>query len=215
MGTDLLEVSDLVAGYAGRAIARVDALSVPAGGAAVLTGGSGAGKTTVLLAIAGLADRVSGAISVAGDDVTKLSGRARDRHRGQHIGMIFQDLHLIPGLSAADNLLLAPYACGARRDRGQAVALLTRLGLGDRVDADAATLSRGEAQRAALARALLMAPQLILADEPTASLDDDSCAAVLDLLIGATREAGAALVVATHDARVKAVIPRVVEARRA
>ncbi len=211
----MLEVTGLVAGYGGHGIARVDRLVVEPGGAAVLAGSSGAGKTTALLAIAGLAERIDGEIVIAGEAMSRLGARARDRHRGAHIGMIFQDLHLVPGLSAVDNLLLAPYACGAAQRRGEAVTLLDRLGLGDRVNADASTLSRGEAQRAALARALLLQPKLILADEPTASLDDESCAAVLDLLTAATREAGAALVVATHDVRVKAVIPHVVEARRA
>ena len=208
----MLEVANLVAGYGRTAIARIDVLSVAAGEAAVLSGSSGAGKTTALLAIAGLADRIDGEIAVAGTDAGRLGARARDRHRGRHIGMIFQDLHLIPGLSATNNMLLAPYAAGAPPDRARAAALLDRLNMGSRRDADAATLSRGEAQRVALARALLLEPQLILADEPTASLDDESCAAVLDLLIGATREAGAALVIATHDARVKRVIPTVVEA---
>lgn len=215
MGARLLEVSDLVAGYDGRAIARVDRLSVAPGEAAVLSGSSGAGKTTALMAVAGLADRIGGEIAIGGRDVTRLNSRARDRHRGRAIGLIFQDLHLVPGLSATDNLLLAPYASGAPVQRGRAIALLEQLGLGDRLRADAATLSRGEAQRVALARALLLEPELILADEPTASLDDASCDAVLGLLTEATRQAGAALVIATHDARVKAVIPDVVEARRA
>ena len=113
-------------------------------------------------------------------------------------------MHLIPGLSALDNLLLAPFAAGVRRDRTKAQGLLERLGLSNRIHARAETLSRGEAQRTAIARAMLLYPYLILADEPTASLDDEACTAVLDLLLQATRESGAALVIATHDARVRA-----------
>lgn len=211
----MLAVDDLVAGYRGRAIARLEKLSVEQGGAAILGGASGSGKTTLLLAIAGLADRLSGAIRVEGEDVGIFPDRVRDRHRGRHIGLIFQDLHLIPGLSALDNLLLAPFAAGAPRDRSKARALLERLGLGNRTDALAETLSRGEAQRAAIARAMLMEPHLILADEPTASLDDAACDAVLALLLEATQASGAALVIATHDARVRSRIPYLVLAEAA
>lgn len=207
-----LAVNGLVAGYRGKPIAHIANLTVGAGEAAVLGGVSGSGKTTLLLAIAGLADRLEGAICIDGEDVGRFSGTARDRHRGRHIGLIFQDLHLIPGLSALDNMLLAPFATGARQDRSRAKTLLDRLGIADRAQARAETLSRGEAQRLAIARAMLMEPRLILADEPTASLDDEACAAVLGLLLEATREAGAALVVATHDARVRALVPHVVQA---
>lgn len=210
-----LAVKGLTAGYGGKPIARLGQLSVGAGEAAVLGGVSGSGKTTLLLAVAGLADRLEGEICVDGDDIGQLPGAARDRHRGRHIGLIFQDLHLIAGLSALDNMLLAPFANGARQDRARANALLDRLGIAARTHARAETLSRGEAQRLAIARAMLMEPRLILADEPTASLDDDACAAVLGLLLEATREAGAALVIATHDARVRALVPQAVQAEAA
>lgn len=211
----MLAVNGLVAGYAGKAIARLPALLIGSGEAAVLGGASGAGKTTLLLAMAGLSDRLSGNILIEGTDVGIMAPRVRDKHRGRHIGLIFQDLHLIPGLSALDNLLLAPFAAGVARDRVKAVALLDRLGLGGRVHARSETLSRGEAQRTAIARAMLMRPHLILADEPTASLDDDACNVVMDLLMEATRESGAALVVATHDARVKARVQHIALAEAA
>lgn len=211
----MLAVTGLVAGYGDRAIARLRYLAVEAGEAAVLTGASGAGKTTLLLAIAGLADRIDGSIRVDCDNVGALGARARDRHRGRHIGLVFQDLHLIPGLSALDNLLVAPYAAGVKPDRSRALALLDRLGVAERAHARSETLSRGEAQRTAIARAMLLRPQLILADEPTASLDDEACDAVLTLLNEATREAGAALVIATHDSRVKAVIANIAVAEAA
>lgn len=210
-----LEVDGLVAGYRRWAIARLEHLEVAPGEAGILGGGSGAGKTTLLLAIAGLADRMEGAIRLRDVDLTALTARRRDRHRGEHIGLVFQDLHLVAGLSAIDNMLLAPFAAGMRRDHAKAVALLERLGLGSRTNAPAETLSRGEAQRVAIARAMLMAPRLILADEPTASLDDDAAGAVIDLLLEATRESGAALLVATHDARVRDRITRIVPAEPA
>lgn len=211
----MLEVSDFVAGYGGRPIARLRHLSVAAGESAVLSGASGSGKTTLLLGIAGLAERVNGTVHVDGEDLGRLGPRARDRNRGRHIGLIFQDLHLVPGLTAADNMLLAPFATGVRGDRVRARALLDRLGVDHKSNARAETLSRGEAQRVAIARAMLMEPRLILADEPTASLDDDACAAVLALLIEATCETGAALVIATHDARVRRQVSQVVTAEAA
>jgi putative ABC transport system ATP-binding protein len=211
----MLTVKGLVAGYGRRPLARLPYLTVEGGQAAVLTGPSGAGKTTLLLAIAGMADRIDGSIEIDDADVGGMNARARDRHRGRHIGMVFQDLHLVPGLSALDNLLLAPYASGAPSDRNRAIELLDRLGLQDRKFARAETLSRGEAQRTAIARAALLRPSLILADEPTASLDDDACIAVLDLLIEATRDSGAALLVATHDSRVKARITNIAVAEAA
>lgn len=211
----MLEVSDLVAGYEGRAIARVANFAVPAGGAALLVGRSGAGKTTLLLAVAGLAQRLAGRVALSGQDLSSLNMRERDRHRGRFIGLVFQDLHLVPGLSAIDNMLVGPFAAGVRADVVRATSLLEELGLKDRLDARAETLSRGEAQRVAIARAALLRPRLILADEPTASLDDDGAAAVIDLLLSLTRETGAALLVATHDARVKAAIPTVVQAEAA
>lgn len=211
----MLALSDVVAGYHDKPISRIRRLRVGPGDAAVVSGKSGSGKTTLLLAIAGLADRIAGEIWIDGADVGALDARARDRHRGRHIGMIFQDLHLVAGLSALDNMLLAPFAANARTDRDRAWTLLDRLGIAARARSRAETLSRGEAQRLAIARAMLMQPRLILADEPTASLDDDACAAVLALLAEATRDSGAALIVATHDARVRATIPHVVEAEPA
>ena len=202
----MLLAEGLEAGRGDRPVARLGALSVKAGEAALLLGPSGAGKTTLLLALAGLAKSFSGRVRIAETDILALRGAALDRFRGRHIGFVFQDIHLLPGLSALDNLLLSPFAAGVAQDRERARALLASLGLGDKVDRAAERLSRGEAQRAAIARAMLLRPQLILADEPTASLDDPAAEAVASLLLQAAAETGAALVVATHDARLKARI---------
>lgn len=212
MGDVMLTVRNLVAGVGRKPIARLPKLDVAAGQSALLAGSSGSGKTTLLLAIAGLAETIDGQIRIGDIETGTLSSRARDRHRGRHIGVVFQDLHLVPGLSALDNMLLAPFATGVARDRARALAMLDRLGVGDRAIARAQLLSRGEAQRVAIARAMLLGPQLILADEPTASLDDEACHTVLDLLLDATRESGAALVIATHDNRVRARIGQVATA---
>ena len=199
----MLAVEGLVAGYRGRPVARLPRLDVAPGGAALLLGPSGSGKTTLLLAIAGLAEVMEGVARVDEVDVAALRPAARDRFRGRAIGLVFQDLHLIAGLSALDNVLLAPFAAGVAQDRGRALMLLAELGLEDRAHRPAETLSRGQAQRAAIARAMLLRPKLILADEPTASLDDEACARVSDLLARAAEETGAALVIATHDLRLR------------
>ncbi len=199
----MLAVEGLVAGYRGRPVARLPRLDVAPGGAALLLGPSGSGKTTLLLAIAGLAEVMEGVARVDEVDVAALRPAARDRFRGRAIGLVFQDLHLIAGLSALDNVLLAPFAAGVAQDRGRALMLLAELGLEDRAHRPAETLSRGQAQRAAIARAMLLRPKLILADEPTASLDDEACARVSDLLARAAEKTGAALVIATHDLRLR------------
>lgn len=205
----MLELIDLVAGYGRKAVVRVPSLSVGRGQCRLLLGPSGSGKSTVLLALAGLATCLSGAVTINGVDLSRLPPAARDRSRGRMIGFIFQDLHLIPGLSALDNLLLSPFAAGVAQDGARAVALLAELGLGSKTNSHAERLSRGEAQRVAIARAMLLKPSLILADEPTASLDDAACRVVADLLERAAGDTGAALVIATHDSRLKARFPHV------
>lgn len=200
----MLTVSGLVAGYRGRPLASLADLQVDAGRMALLLGPSGSGKTTLLLALAGLAQTLSGEVRLDAERLTGLGGRAMDRLRGRSIGLVFQDLHLVAGLSTLENVLLAPFAAGLRQDRSHALALLDELGLSALAHRRAETLSRGQAQRAAIARAMLLKPKLILADEPTASLDDEACARVGALLHRAAQETGAALVIATHDQRLRA-----------
>ncbi len=200
----MLVVEGLTAGYGHAPVARLSALSLDAGEAGLILGPSGSGKTTLLLAIAGLVRTFSGRVEVDGAPVTSLPVSARDRWRGRSVGLVFQDIHLIAGLSTLDNLLLAPYAAGLPQDRARALALLDTLGLADKAHRPAQTLSRGQAQRAAIARAMLLEPSLILADEPTASLDDLACETVCDLLLSAASKTGAALLISTHDHRLNA-----------
>jgi putative ABC transport system ATP-binding protein len=190
-----------VAGHAGRPVARLDDLRIDEGDAALLLGPSGSGKTTLLLAIAGLAQRISGEVLVAGVAPYSLSRSALDRFRGQTIGFVFQNVHLVAALSLLQNVLLAAFAAGAPQDAARARELIERLGVGAAADQRAEKLSRGQAQRAAIARALLLRPPLILADEPTSSLVDAACGAVAEVLRRSAREDGAALLIATHDHR--------------
>jgi putative ABC transport system ATP-binding protein len=203
----MLRVDGLIAGYDGKPVVGLPSLSVSGGEVNLLLGASGSGKTTLLLAMAGLAEVISGRIDIDGVDLSQLSAAKRDRFRGLNIGFVFQELNLIPGLSALQNLLLAPFAASAHQDRKRALSLLEALGLGAVARRSAESLSLGQAQRVAIARAMLMRPKLILADEPTASLDAESCRVVATLLGQAAAETGAALVIATHDDRLRSIFP--------
>ncbi|MCK0196937.1 ATP-binding cassette domain-containing protein [Ancylobacter sp. 6x-1] len=179
----------------------VPGLALAEGEHAVLTGPSGAGKTTFLNLLSGLERTARGRVAWDGVDLGALSESGRDRWRAAHVGLVMQDFHLFPGLSALENVLLPQRL---RRFRlpvaleSEAARLLGRVGI-LRTEQDVATLSRGQMQRVAVARALLARPGIIVADEPTASLDEASGAAVAELLTGLAREAGATLIVASHD----------------
>jgi ABC-type lipoprotein export system ATPase subunit len=197
-----LTVTDLI-------VARDDAgpileavsVSLSAGALAAVTGPSGAGKTTLLHAIAGLVRPSAGAVRWDGHDVAALSESRRDRWRRESVGMVFQDFQLIPEIDVIGNVLL-PLTFDhwriAAQDRARARNLLDRMGL-DEPTRRAGVLSRGEQQRVAIARALIRRPTLLLADEPTASLDPASGARAASLLIEAARESGASLIVVSHD----------------
>lgn len=200
----MLEFHDLAVEYPGRPPLRFEDRVLPAGAQALLLGPSGSGKSTLLNLIAGLQRPTRGALRIEGAPISQWGEAQRDRFRGQRIGIVFQRLHLIPALTLLQNLLLAQTCAGGAPDRERARDLLAALGLDRLAQARPHQLSGGQQQRAALARALINRPALVLADEPTASLDDASATAVLDLLCSEAARAGAALLVATHDARAKA-----------
>jgi putative ABC transport system ATP-binding protein len=174
----------------------------------LVVGPSGCGKTTLLHLIAGLLLPVSGRIIVDGQELAELSPAARDRFRGQHIGVVLQQFHLLPTLTAMQNLLVAQTIAGLPADRAAAHSMLDALDVDERVNAYPHELSVGQQQRVAIARALVNRPKLLLADEPTSNLDDESCAVVADLLLGAAQRQGVSLLIATHDSRLKSRIPR-------
>ena len=142
-------------------------------------------------------------VVVDGQNLADLSSAARDRFRGRNIGIILQQFHLLPTLSAMQNLLVAQSIAGLRVDRAAARSMLDALGVGDRGDAFPHQLSVGEQQRVAIARALVNRPRVLLADEPTSNLDDDTANVVVDLLLDASGRQGASLMIATHDGRLK------------
>ena len=186
----------------GPTIAFAD-LQVAQGGVLILSGASGSGKSTWLALAAGLLQASSGELLVAGQNPGKLDRINSDAWRAKTIGFLPQRLHLSAALSVRDNLALAQWAAGQKTDPQSIQAALTALDVGDLSERKPPQLSGGQAQRVALARAVLLQPQVILADEPTASLDDDAAGAALRLLLATAGRLNATLVIATHDARIK------------
>lgn len=175
----------------------------------VLVGSSGGGKTTLLNTIAGITTADSGAVIIDGTDVTKLSEPGRDRFRALKIGFVFQTFNLLPAFSALENVLLGMSFSGQKTDRAHARELLKRVGLEHRLDHKPSALSVGEQQRVAVARSLANRPSLLLADEPTASVDTANQENVLKLIREACQENGVSLLMVTHSPEVAAKFERV------
>jgi predicted ABC-type transport system involved in lysophospholipase L1 biosynthesis ATPase subunit len=176
-------------------------IAVPAGRAVALVGRSGSGKSTFLHLAAGLDAPTSGVVRLLGRDLSSLPDRDRSLARRGGVGLVFQFFHLLPHLPVLDNVVVPALVAGdpVGPSRARALALLARVGLDRRAADPVAKLSGGEMQRVAVCRALLRNPRLLLADEPTGNLDDESGARVMDLLLRLSREEGAALVYATHS----------------
>jgi predicted ABC-type transport system involved in lysophospholipase L1 biosynthesis ATPase subunit len=212
-GQPLVALTDVVRQYGSgttaiRAINRVS-LAISPGERIAVGGPSGAGKST-LLALLGLIDRAdAGDVAMAGRPVNDLSEDARADLRREHVGFVFQLFHLIPALSALDNVAvpLLPYA-PRRPILERAEGLLVELGVGDRLRNRPGELSGGEQQRVGIARALIAQPDLVIADEPTGNLDSQTAGRVIDLLLELQGQYGFALVVATHDAALAARLDR-------
>lgn len=192
------------------ALAEID-LRVGRGEAVAITGPSGSGKTTLLNLIAGLDRPSGGSIRVLGTQVNGASERELAEFRAHHLGLVFQDPHLLSGLTAQENLVAARLPWGRWRElQTEARALLTELGLSARLDAPPSRLSGGERQRVGLARALMGHPELLLADEPTGNLDAATTEELIGVLERVRREHDLTIVVCTHDPAVAAFAERVV-----
>jgi len=196
----VIETRSLVAAFRGGTPIVFPDVAVPQGGTLLLRGPSGSGKSTWLAVVAGLLAPVSGQVVVAGTPLLERGARL-DAWRARHVGFLPQKLHLSPALTVAQNLALVYWASGLRPDPLRMQGTLDALGVGGLADRLPQALSGGQAQRVALARAVLLSPSVLLADEPTASLDDESAQAALALLQQTATTVGATLVLATHDAR--------------
>jgi len=180
---------------------------VAQGAVLLLSGPSGCGKSTWLALAAGLVAPTAGTVEVAGQPLHALKSVAADAWRARAIGFLPQKLHLSAALTVQQNLAIAQWAAGQPEDADAIHTALQALGVAELAHRKPAQLSGGQAQRVALARAVLLQPQVILADEPTASLDDAAAADAVALLLTTARAQGATLVIATHDARVAQCIP--------
>ncbi|MEP6713772.1 MAG: ABC transporter ATP-binding protein [Ferruginibacter sp.] len=169
----------------------------------LITGSSGKGKTTLLHLLAGILKPTAGNININATDITTLKAKKLDHYRGQHIGMVFQQSHFVASLSVLDNVMLAQYLSGRKRDSKQALVLLESLGVASQKNKKPSQLSIGQQQRVSIARALINNPAVLLADEPTSSLDDENCFAVARLLQQQAIQFNTALVIVTHDSRLK------------
>ncbi len=188
-------------------ILDISSLQIAAGDLVALEGQSGSGKSTLLNVISGIMRPDAGRVVIGGIDITKLAEPQRDRLRADRIGLVFQQFNLLPGFTALENVLVA-MAFGTRpTDRGRAAALLTAVGLGERLHHKPAALSIGQQQRVAVARALANRPRVLLADEPTASIDPAHQQQVIDLLQTTCRDEGVALLVVTHAPEVASQFP--------
>ncbi|MFE8146785.1 ABC transporter ATP-binding protein [Brenneria goodwinii] len=192
------------------AVLDIPALHIAAGSLVAVMGPSGSGKTTLVNAITGMDNSGTGSVFWAQQDIRQLNEAERDRWRARHVGLVMQDFHLFPGMNALENVLLPTHFHYWRIPselKKRAADLLSQVGLstGNR---PVEVLSRGEKQRVAVARALLSSPEIIVADEPTASLDAHSGEQIADLLATLARENNATLVAITHDKRLASQMTR-------
>jgi putative ABC transport system ATP-binding protein len=186
-------------------------VAVRAGESLAIVGASGAGKSTLLAMLAGLDSPTTGRVSIAGVEITGLDEDGRAAVRGRHVGFVFQSFHLIPSLTAVENVML-PLELRARRDARQAAAqALERVGLTPRAAHYPKQLSGGEQQRVAIARAFVTEPAVLFADEPTGNLDTHTGQRVTDLLFELNRNVGSTLVLVTHDRSLAARCGRTLE----
>ena len=183
-----------------------DDVDVPQGAVLLLTGASGSGKSTWLALVAGLLVPAAGTLKIAGQELGSMSKIAADAWRAANVGFLPQKLHLSAALTVQQNLAMAQWAANQAQDDARIMTALRALGVEALAQRKPSQLSGGQAQRVALARAVLMQPRIILADEPTASLDDDSAANAVQLLQATAKQHHATLVIATHDARVATLL---------
>lgn len=199
----MIQLKESVHHYSSKTVVSLPDLQVDKGEHILILGLSGSGKSTLLHILAGLLRPTKGSYSIDGTDLYSLSESRRDQFRGRHIGVIFQQMHLINTLTVKENLKLAQYMAGQKVDESKAIRICGELDIADKLDSYTDELSQGQKQRVSIARAVMNDPLLLLADEPTSSLDDLRSGEVLALLKSQAKRTGATLIISTHDQRVK------------
>ena len=199
----MIEVQNLTVTLPSRAgdvnILRGLNVTIAPGEAVGLIGPSGSGKTTLLMVLAGLEPATSGTVHIAGHDYANMSEDDLARFRRSHVGIVFQSFHLVPTMTALENVMLPLELASQAEAPARAAKILAEVGLADRHDHYPTQMSGGEQQRVALARALVANPPVLFADEPTGNLDQKTGQAVMDLILGLAKERGTTLVLITHD----------------
>jgi putative ABC transport system ATP-binding protein len=185
-------------------------LAISRGETVAVMGASGAGKSTLLALLAGLDEPTSGRVHLAGSDLTALDEDGRAAVRARHVGFVFQSFHLVPSLTALENVMLPLELAGRGDARAASLEVLARVGLAGRVGHYPRQLSGGEQQRVAIARAFVTRPAVLFADEPTGNLDAATGERIMELLFGLNAETGATLVLVTHDRELAARCGRVI-----
>ena len=213
MSDPAIQVEAVKKRYGALEVLKGVSLTIPAGQFSAIVGKSGSGKSTLLGVIAGLEQPDEGQVRVMGRNLAGMPDDDTAQLRRGSIGIVFQGFNLIPSLSALDNVLLPTFfeRSPAKERRKRALDLLEQVGLGDRTDHRPATLSGGEQQRVAIARALVNSPAILLADEPTGNLDQETGAAVLKLIMTLARAHGTTLLMVTHDRDIAAKAGRIIE----
>jgi len=198
-----LEIEEVSFDYGGPDVFQNFSMTIAEQGQCLLLGPSGSGKSTLVNLVCGFLKPRSGFIRIAGELISSGSEPQRDAVRRRHLAIIFQSLRLVSALSVLGNLQLAARLAGRSVSRAEVSALLEELDIVDKASAKPHQLSQGQAQRAAIARALIVKPDLLLADEPTSALDDANAERVANLFRQMTKDHGTSLLVATHDARLR------------
>lgn len=199
----MIATQNLQFSYNGKQNFSFPDLSCKSGETLLITGSSGKGKTTLLHLLGGLLSPTSGTIQIDETEISNLSSSKLDAFRGKNIGMVLQKSYFVEALSVLDNVILASWLATGRKAKEKAIQLLTQLDLENQIHKLPAQLSIGQQQRVNIARALINNPKVILADEPTSSLDDENAQIVAELLSNLATEHKAALIIVTHDQRLK------------
>ena len=207
----MIRTSNLTYSYPGQEEFTFPDIHCEAGEHALILGPSGAGKTTLLHLLGGILSPAKGEIFINETPMHTLRGQKLDKFRGKNIGIIFQKPHFIKSLSSIENLLLAQTLSGQKKDLPRIKHILNRLSISQKANAKTYSLSIGEQQRLAIARALVNHPQIVLADEPSSALDDENCLNMVNLLRDVPSESNANLIIVTHDSHIKNLIDKKIE----